>query len=128
MASILVIEDDDFFKSFLEMVLTGEGHEVRLCSDGRSGIDSARANLPDLVLCDMSMPKMTGFMVIRELKGIPELSKVPIVALSAHDTSADLDEAFEAGAADYVTKPVSVDDLVACVNKALDGGLPPPGT
>lgn len=128
MASILVIEDDDFFKSYLEMILTGEGHKVRLCSDGRAGIDSARANPPDVILCDMSMPRMTGFVVIRELKRLPELKQVPIVALSAHDTSADLDEAFEAGATDYVTKPVSVDDLIASVNKALNGDLPAPGT
>lgn len=128
MASILVIEDDEFFQSFLEMVLTGEGHSVRLCPDGRAGIATALEALPDLILCDISMPRMTGFDVIRELKKLDAVREVPVIALSAHDTSADLDEAFEAGAADYVTKPVAVDDLVACVNKALGDDLPPPGT
>ena len=128
MASILVIEDDEFFQSFLEMVLSGDGHQVRLCGDGMSGIESARQEPPDLILCDMSMPKMTGFAVIRELKKLDILRDVPVIALSAHDTSADLDEAFEAGAANYVTKPVAVDDLVDAVTNALSGNLPPPGT
>ena len=128
MASILVIEDDEFFQSFLEMVLSSEGHQVRLCGDGRAGIDSAKSAAPDLILCDMSMPLMTGFTVIRELKKIDGVKEVPVIALSAHDTSADLDEAFEAGAADYVTKPVAVVDLIFHINRALNGDLPPPGT
>ena len=70
MAAILVIEDDEFFQNFLELVLSGEGHEIRIAADGDIGLEQASASPPDLILCDMSMPKMTGFEVIRELKSV----------------------------------------------------------
>lgn len=122
MASILVIEDDEFFQSFLELVLSGEGHDVRLAEDGATGLAAAAEARPDLILCDMSMPKMTGFEVIRELKTMDGVKDVPVIALSAHDTSADHDEAFAAGAAAYETKPIEMDRLIDSVNDALNGG------
>jgi two-component system cell cycle response regulator DivK len=121
MPSILVIEDDEFFQNFLELVLSGEGHDVRIAADGEAGIAAAKAEPPDLILCDMSMPKMTGFQVIRELKRIDNVKGVPVIALSAHDTSADHDEAFSAGATAYETKPIEMDRLIESVNKALSG-------
>ena len=122
MASILVIEDDEFFQNFLELVLSGEGHEVRIAEDGDSGLVAVEDNRPDLILCDMSMPKMTGFEVIRALKKIDGVKEVPVIALSAHDTAADHDEAFAAGAAAYETKPIEMDRLIESVNEALNGG------
>ena len=124
MAAILVIEDDDFFQNFLELVLSGEGHDVRIAVDGEAGLAAANTLPPDLILCDMSMPKMTGFEVIRELKKIDEIKDIPVIALSAHDTSADHDEAFAAGAAAYETKPIEMDRLIDSVNKALAGEFP----
>ena len=128
MAKILVIEDDEFFQSFLEVVLSAEGHKVRICIDGAAGIAAASDDTPDLVLCDMSMPKMTGFQVIRELKKLDAVKDVPVIALSAHDKSSDRDEAYAAGAAAYETKPIDVDHLMDRVTQALAGTLPPPGT
>ena len=77
MAAILVIEDDEFFQNFLELVLSGEGHDVRIAVDGEAGLAAASTLPPDLILCDMSMPKMTGFEVIRELKKIDEITTKP---------------------------------------------------
>jgi two-component system, OmpR family, KDP operon response regulator KdpE len=128
MAAILVIEDDEFFQGFLEIVLTGEGHDVTLCSDGEAGIAAAKEAAPDMVLCDLSMPKMTGYEVIGELRKIDGFSDVPIVALSAHDKAEDRDEVFNLGGDGFLTKPVEVDRLTDCVRKALAGELPPPGT
>ena len=121
MASILVIEDDEFFQNFLELVLSGEGHEVRIAEDGDVGLEAAAAEPPDLILCDMSMPKMTGFEVIRELKKMDSVKDIPVIALSAHDTAADHDEAFAAGAAAYETKPVEMDRLIDVVGEVLSG-------
>ncbi|MAN79725.1 MAG: two-component system response regulator [Rhodospirillaceae bacterium] len=121
MAAILVIEDDEFFQNFLELVLSGEGHEVRIAVDGEAGLAAVADQRPDLILCDMSMPKMTGFEVIRELKKIDDVKDVPVIALSAHDTAADHDEAFAAGAAAYETKPIEMDRLIDSVNQALAG-------
>lgn len=121
MAAILVIEDDAFFQNFLELVLSGEGHEVQIADDGDVGLEAAQASLPDLILCDMSMPKMTGFEVIRALKQIDSVKNIPVIALSAHDTAADHDEAYAAGAAAYETKPIEVDRLIGAVNEALAG-------
>jgi len=127
-ANILVIEDDDFFQNFLEIVLSGEGHDITLCSDGEAGIKSAVEDVPDLVLCDLSMPKMDGYEVIRELKKMDSMAGIPIIALSAHDKAEDRDEAFSAGAHGFETKPIEVDRLIGRVKKALAGELPPPGT
>ncbi|MEQ8229385.1 MAG: response regulator [Rhodospirillales bacterium] len=124
MAAILVIEDDEFFQNFLELVLSGEGHEIRIAADGDIGLEQANASPPDLILCDMSMPKMTGFEVIRELKKLDAVKAVPVIALSAHDTAADHDEAFSAGAAAYETKPVEMDRLITVVNEVLAGRSP----
>lgn len=124
MAAILVIEDDEFFQNFLELVLSGEGHEVRIAVDGEAGLAAAGDQRPDLILCDMSMPKMTGFEVIRELKKIDNIKDIPVIALSAHDTAADHDEAFAAGAAAYETKPIEMDRLIDSVNEALAGRAP----
>lgn len=124
MAAILVIEDDEFFQNFLELVLSGEGHEVRIAVDGEAGLAAVADQRPDLILCDMSMPKMTGFEVIRELKKIDDVRDVPVIALSAHDTAADHDEAFSAGAAAYETKPIEMDRLIDSVNQALAGRSP----
>lgn len=127
MAAILVIEDDEFFQNFLELVLSGEGHDVRIAGDGEAGLAAASAEPPDLILCDMSMPKMTGFEVIRELKKIDAVKDVPVIALSAHDTAADHDEAFAAGATAYETKPIEMDRLLESVNDALAGHSPGDG-
>ncbi len=124
MASILVIEDDEFFQNFLELVLSGEGHDVRIAEDGDRGLAAVADARPDLILCDMSMPKMTGFEVIRELKKMDGVMDVPVIALSAHDTAADHDEAFAAGAAAYETKPIEMDRLIESVNDALTSGSP----
>ncbi|MEQ8507162.1 MAG: response regulator [Rhodospirillales bacterium] len=124
MAAILVIEDDEFFQNFLELVLSGEGHEIRIAADGDIGLEQASASPPDLILCDMSMPKMTGFEVIRELKKRDAVKDVPVIALSAHDTAEDHDEAFSAGAAAYETKPVEMDRLINVVNEVLAGRSP----
>ena len=113
-----------FFQNFLELVLSGEGHDVRIAVDGEAGLAAASTLPPDLILCDMSMPKMTGFEVIRELKKIDEIKDIPVIALSAHDPSADHDEAFTAGAAAYETKPIEMDRLIDSVNKALAGEFP----
>ena len=128
MASILVIEDDDFFQNFLEIVLSGEGYDITVCGDGEAGLKSATDNAPDLVICDLSMPKMTGYEVIRELKTMDAMADIPIIALSAHDKAEDRDEAFAAGALAFETKPIEVDRLVDRVRRALAGELPPPGT
>jgi CheY-like chemotaxis protein len=124
MAAILVIEDDEFFQNFLELVMSGEGHEVRIADGGASGLAAAKEATPDLILCDMSMPEMTGFEVIRELKKLDTVKDVPVIALSAHDTAADHDEAFAAGATAYETKPIEMDRLINSVNAALEGRSP----
>lgn len=122
MAAILVIDDDPFFQEFLNIVLSGEGHAVAVAADGQAGFDAAVAAPPDLIICDMNMPGLTGFETIRLLKGNDAVRDVPVIGLSAHGLSGDRDEAHEVGCDAYETKPIDADRLIFRVDEVLAEG------
>lgn len=101
---------------------------MTLCGDGETGLAVAVESVPDLAICELSMPKMSGYDVIRELCKIDGLTGVPVIALSARYKPKDLDKAFAAGADAFETKPVGVDRLNERVRQVLAGGLPTPGS
>ena len=103
MNSLLFIEDDDQIRLALRLVLEDEGYEVREAADGRSGLAAFHALEPDLVLLDIRLPDMSGFDVCRALRA---MSIVPIVRVTAQTDTQDMVTGLEAGADDYVTKPV----------------------
>lgn len=121
MAKILVIEDDQFFRDFLNIILSSEGHEIVLREDGETGVVAAAEELPDMILCDLSMPKMTGWDVITHLKSNEATKDIPIVTLTAHDTAEDRDQAYGLGCAGYEIKPIDAERLVERVNAVLAG-------
>ena len=90
-----------------------EGLEVVLAEDGRKGLDALEARGPfDLVLTDIMMPVLDGFAVIREIRRSPEHQSLPIIALTAKAMPGDRDRCLEAGASDYVSKPIDTDRLI----------------
>jgi DNA-binding response OmpR family regulator len=124
MARILIAEDEQVAREFLEYVLRQEGFTPILAADGEMALNLARKELPDLVLLDVMMPFMDGFEVLRRLKESPDTRAIPVILLTACTGDADTNIGFEIGAADYVEKPFSITKLMARVRKVLrDSGV-----
>ncbi len=116
MHSLLFIEDDDAIRMALSMALEDEGYEVREAADGKEGLVAFAEREPDLVLLDLRLPDMSGFEVCRNLRAT---SIVPIIIVTAQTDTHDLVAGLEAGADDYVTKPVVPKELAARIRAAL---------
>lgn len=117
--SVMVIDDNVTNLKMLVRLLTSQGYDVRPMTSGQAALDAIRESLPDLVLLDVNMPDMDGYEVCEKLKS-DELSKsIPVVFLTALHSTADIVNAFKAGAADYLTKPFRFDELLARVQNHL---------
>ncbi|MBU3688056.1 MAG: DNA-binding response regulator [Acidimicrobiales bacterium mtb01] len=116
MNSLLFIEDDDQIRLALRLALEDEGYQVREAADGRTGLAAFHADEPDLVLLDLRLPDMSGFDVCRALRA---MSIVPIVMVTAQTDTNDMVAGLEAGADDYVTKPVVPKELAARIRAHL---------
>jgi two-component system cell cycle response regulator DivK len=105
----LIVEDNDDNRYLLALLLEHEGFDVVAASTGQSGIESARASVPDIILLDIQMPEMDGYQTAVNLKNDPDLSSVPIVGVSSFAMTGDRDKAMRAGFAAYIEKPVDPD-------------------
>ena len=124
MSRILFVEDDDNNIYLMRTRLSRMGHEVLVARDGADGVAQARASRPDLVLMDLSLPVLDGFEATRQLKAEPETAGIPVIVLSAHAMPGFRTQALEAGADDYQTKPVRMEELTGKIEKALAGQRP----
>lgn len=113
---ILVVDDETQITRVLKTTLSSQGYEVKTAADGESGLNAVHDWLPDLVISDLSMPRMTGIELTRAVR---ERSQVPIIVLSVRGEEKTKIEALDAGADDYVTKPFSVNELLARVRANL---------
>jgi two-component system, OmpR family, response regulator MprA len=120
-ARILVIEDEDRIRQFLQRGLAYEGYRVDTAVDGRTGLDIARDNPPDLVLLDIMLPGMDGLEVCRRLRAVGD---VPILMLTAKESIEDRVAGLDAGADDYLVKPFAFDELLARVRALLRRAQP----
>ncbi len=119
MKKILVIDDLPENVFMLQDRLEHEGYEVITAYDGKSGIEKARRELPDLILLDVMMPDITGIEVCKTLVADKETSSIPIILVTAKSDADDTKEGLEAGAFDYIKKPFNRIELVARVKSAL---------
>lgn len=119
MAKILVAEDERDIRDLIEFTLQFAGHEVITASNGEMAVEVAQKTLPDLILLDIRMPKMTGYEACRVLKDIDTVADIPVVFLSAHGQEAQIDAGLEAGAYEYIVKPFAPDQLSKRVDEIL---------
>ncbi|PJF26412.1 MAG: two-component system response regulator [Phototrophicales bacterium] len=108
---ILVVEDNLDNMTLITDVLQSLGYETILARDGEEGVKMAGTEKPDLVLMDLSLPKMDGWTATRLIKADETLAKIPVIALTAHAMVGDRDRALEAGCDDYLTKPLNLREL-----------------
>ena len=116
MESVLFIEDDDAIRLALRLALEDEGYEVFEASDGASGLVEFGRRHPDVILLDLRLPDLSGFEVCRAIRAT---SIVPIIMVTAQTDTADMVAGLEAGADDYVTKPVVPRELAARISALL---------
>jgi CheY-like chemotaxis protein len=120
MAKILLVEDNDLNRDMLSRRLERRGYEVIIAADGVQGETMARADSPDLILMDMSLPVMDGWELARRLKDDDATRPIPILALTAHVMAGDREKALEAGCDDYDIKPIEFPRLLSKIEALLN--------
>lgn len=118
--SILIVEDEDKIRRALELCLTFAGYKLWLAEDGFKGLEMATSKKPSLILLDWMMPEMNGIEVLQKLKENRKTAQIPVFMLTAKSMVGDMDEAFEAGADDYITKPFEPDQLGTIISNKLE--------
>jgi len=108
---ILVVEDNPDNRTLITDVLASMNYEVIVAEDGEEGTQKAEEEVPDLILLDLSLPKMDGWTAARTIKQNAALAHIPIIALTAHAMVGDREKALEAGCNDYVSKPIDLREL-----------------
>ena len=120
MAKILIAEDERDIRELVNFSLQFGGFAVVQAANGAEAVEQAQKELPDLILMDVRMPKMTGYEACRQMKSMPELRDIPVVFLSAKGQESEIQTGLEAGAEEYILKPFAPDELVKQVQAVLD--------
>jgi two-component system alkaline phosphatase synthesis response regulator PhoP len=123
-AKILIVDDDVDFVESIKTILEAEPYNVIIANQGDEGLQKARTENPDLILLDVIMPVKDGFTAAEQLKKDPELSKIPVIMLTAFstkggETSIPRSRGYTLETEDYIEKPVRPQDLLAAVEKVL---------
>ena len=114
---ILIVEDEEKLNRMIELELKYEGYETGKALDGRTGLDMALSGGYDLVLLDIMLPGLNGLEVLRRIR--KENERLPVILLTARDTTMDTVSGLDSGADDYVTKPFAIEELLARIRTAL---------
>lgn len=120
MTKVLIIEDDITLRDNTSDFLKEEGYEVYTADDGVKGIQVAIEIVPDIILCDISMPKMDGYEVCQTLQSVLTTNSIPFIFLTAKTQKEDLRQGMQMGADDYITKPFDYDELLKTVKIRLE--------
>src|ERR1041384_2263983 len=116
---ILVIEDNSTNIYLMTYLLKAFGYAFYTASDGEEGLEIARCERPDLIICDLQLPKMDGYAVARALKGDPDLRAIPLIAVTAFAMVGDRDRVLATGFDGYIAKPISPETFVGQVKAFL---------
>jgi two-component system, cell cycle response regulator DivK len=117
---LLLVEDDELSRDMLSRRLKLEDYDVVEAADGLEAVDLAHAQMPDLILMDINLPKLDGWQAIRRLKGHEATCSIPVIVLTAHAMKGDEQRSFEAGCDAFETKPVEWARLTSTIKKLLN--------
>jgi len=119
MPKILIVDDDVTITELMKVLVKMEGHEPTTVNDSLQALEIAKTVNPDLITLDLMMPGLTGFELCKLLHDDPKFVNTPIVIVSAKDDAESKEQAKQAGAIDYLTKPFSLDELSQKINPLL---------
>ena len=117
--SVLIVEDEPNQAELIRYNLESEGYRVAIACDGEDGLIQAMETIPDIILLDWMIPKVSGIEVCRQLRKIKSTNEIPIILLTARSEESDKVRGLDIGADDYITKPYSIKELLARVRAAL---------
>jgi DNA-binding response OmpR family regulator len=119
MAKILIAEDERDIRDLITFTLTFGGYQVVAAANGEEALEKARSEIPDLILMDVRMPKMTGYEACQEMKKDDRIKHIPVVFLSAKGQDSEVATGLDVGAVEYILKPFSPDQLTVRVKELL---------
>ena len=122
--TILLVEDNEMNRDVLSRLLMRRGYEMIFAEDGETAVQVALAQIPDLILMDISLPLLDGYEATQQIRSADACIAIPIIALTAHAMPADRDRALAAGCTDYETKPVEFPRLLEKIQRHLAGRKP----
>lgn len=117
--TVLVVDDSATVRDLLSRRLGRKGYSVLVAGDGQEGVDVARRSTPDVIIMDLHMPVLDGWQAARELRKLDETRTIPILALTAYDSSRDRSAAIDSGCNDFDSKPISMPRLIAKLERLL---------
>jgi len=120
MAKILIAEDERDIRELVSFSLQFGGFTVVQAANGAEAVEYAQKEMPDLILMDVRMPKMTGYEACRQMKTMESVRDIPVVFLSAKGQESEIQTGLEVGAEEYILKPFAPDELVKQVQAVLD--------
>jgi DNA-binding response OmpR family regulator len=119
MAKILIAEDERDIRDLITFTLGFAGFEVVSAANGEEAVNLARQEMPDLILMDVRMPRMTGYEACAVMKADAKMKNIPVIFLSAKGQDAEIQSGLQAGAVDYLLKPFAPDQLAARIQAVL---------
>ncbi len=119
MAKILIAEDERDIRELVTFTLNFAGYEVVSASNGEEAVQLVEQEMPDLVILDVRMPRMTGYEACTRIKNNPKTAHIPVVFLSAKGQESEIQTGLQAGADEYLLKPFAPDQLIAHVQRML---------
>ena len=122
MARILIVDDSPSQLLGMKRIVEKLGHETVTAEDGASGVEVAKATLPDLILMDVVMPNINGFQATRAISTEPTTPQIPVVLVTTKDQETDKVWGMRQGAKAYITKPFTESQLIEVINSLLVAG------
>jgi len=119
MARILIVDDEESIRDLLKEVLLTQGHEFLLAANGSAALELLRKKTVDLAIIDRNMPGMSGIEVVQLIRQNPKTTRLKVMMCTAASITKEIDEAFAAGADDYILKPLNFATVLAKTAKAL---------
>lgn len=120
--NILLVEDEENIALAIELLLSRDGYDVLRVADGTQALPNIRAQKPDLVILDVSLPGRSGYDICQALRLTPELAHIPVLMMSARTAPAEQRKGLAMGANAFLTKPFAIEDLRSQVARLINGG------